>query len=414
MGIVVQKFGGTSVADSERIRVVADRVVETKKRGNDVVVVVSAMGKSTDNLVDLAFQVCDQPAPRELDMLLTAGERVSIALLCMAVIDRGVNATSFTGSQAGILTDAIHGKAKILEINAYRVREALEEGKVPVIAGFQGVSTTKDVTTLGRGGSDTSAVAMAAALGASVCEIYTDVDGVYTADPRRVPSARKLSQVSHEEMLEMAAAGAGVLQVRSVEVARNYGVPVSVRSSFVDVPGTWIVKEEEIMERAIVSGVAHDVSEAKMTVRRVPDRPGVAAIIFRSLADAAVNVDMIVQNVSLDGYTDVSFTLPKTDLPVAHAVLNKICKRIDAAGYDTNENIAKISIVGAGMKTHPGVAADMFTQLAEVGVNIDMISTSTIRLSCVIAVDQLDTALQAIHDHFELEKLPKISARADT
>jgi len=402
MGIVVQKYGGTSVADPDRIRAVAERVVATKKGGDDVCVIVSAMGATTDELVELAHKVASRPAPREMDMLLTAGERISISLLCMALIDLGHEAVSLTGSQAGIITDTTHGKARIVDVRPVRVHEELRNGRVVVVAGFQGVSTDKDITTLGRGGSDTSAVAVAAALGADVCEIYTDVDGVYTADPRVVPSARKLDVISYEEMLELAASGARVLQVRSVEFARNHGVAIHVRSSFKSDAGTWVVEEERIMEKAIISGLAHDTSEAKITVHGVPDRPGVAARIFQALADESVNVDMIVQNVSTDGVTDLSFTLPIDDLPAAEPVIRAIGADVGASGHDVEDDIAKISLVGAGMKTNPGVAATMFTVLAEAGVNIEMISTSTIRISCVIKAADTETALNAVHDRFGL------------
>jgi aspartate kinase len=408
VGIVVQKYGGSSVADPDRINAVADRVARTRAAGHDVVVVVSAMGKTTDELVDLAFKVSSRPALREMDMLLTAGERISISLLCMALIERGLDARSFTGSQAGIVTDAVHGKARILEVKGDRVREALGGGHIAVVAGFQGYSSeTSDITTLGRGGSDTTAVALAAALDADVCEIYTDVDGVYTSDPRLVPGARRLDKVSFEEMLELAASGARVLQVRSVEFARNHGVPLHVRSSFGDDEGTWVVDESELeadrMEAAIISGVAHDVSEAKITVKAVPDQPGIAARVFQALADNAVNVDMIVQNVSEAGHTDLSFTLPKDDLPHATPVIEAVVAEIGAAGHDVDASIAKLSLVGAGMKTHPGVAAKMFSCLADVGVNIEMISTSTIRISCVIAADDLERALVAVHGAFGLD-----------
>ena len=407
MGIVVQKYGGSSVADPDRINAVADRVARTRAAGHDVVVVVSAMGKTTDQLVGLAYELSSRPALREMDMLLTAGERISMALLCMALIERGLDARSLTGSQAGIVTDAVHGKARILEVKGDRVRDALGEGHIAVVAGFQGYSSeTSDITTLGRGGSDTTAVALAAALDADVCEIYTDVDGVYTADPRLVPGARRLDKVSFEEMLELAASGARVLQVRSVEFARNHGVPLHVRSSFSVDEGTWVVDESELeadrMEAAIISGVAHDASEAKITVKAVPDQPGIAARVFQALADNAVNVDMIVQNVSEAGHTDLSFTLPQDDLPHATPVIEAVVTEIGAAGHDVDAAIAKVSLVGAGMKTHPGVAAKMFSCLADVGVNIDMISTSTIRISCVIAADDLERALVAVHDAFGL------------
>jgi aspartate kinase len=402
MAWIVQKYGGTSVADAPRIRHVADRVVATKQAGNDVVVVVSAMGDSTDDLIALARRVSTDPPPRELDMLLTAGERISMALLAMAIADRGVTAKSFTGSQAGIITDTLHGKARILDVRAGRISEALSQGHVVIVAGFQGVSTDHDVTTLGRGGSDTTAVALAAALDAVTCEIYTDVDGVYTADPRLVPAARKLHVVSYEEMLEMAACGARVLMLRCVEYARRYGIPVHVRSSFTDAPGTWVLEEDERMEKAIISGVPHDTSEAKVTIIRVPDRPGIAARIMRGIAEHGVNVDMIVQNVSHNGTTDISFTVPKSDLAGAMVVLEKLASEVGAAEVVADSDIAKVSLVGAGMKSSPGVAAGMFEALANAGVNIEMISTSTIRISCVVRSADVATAVRAIHDRFHL------------
>jgi aspartate kinase len=336
-------------------------------------------------------------------MLLTAGERISMALLSMAIIDRGGRAVSFTGSQAGIVTDTSHGTAKIIEVRARRVLEAIGEGKVAIVAGFQGVSTEDDVTTLGRGGSDATAVALAAALEADVCEIYTDVDGVFTADPRIVPGARKLSELSYEEMLELAASGAKVLMPRSVEFARNHGVVVHVRSSFTHADGTWIRREEDrMMEQAIVSGVAHDVSEAKVTISGVPDRPGIAARVFRPLADAGVNIDMIVQNVSEAGHTDISFTLPKADLVRAEPILERLAGDVGARGFTTDGDVGKISLIGAGMKTHPGIAADMFDALADAGVNIEIISTSTIRISCVVRASEVERAVQAVHERFRL------------
>jgi aspartate kinase len=402
MALIVQKYGGTSVADAPRIRRVADRVVANKQAGHDVVVVVSAMGDSTDDLIELARQVSAEPPPRELDMLLTAGERISMALLAMAIADRGVTAKSFTGSQAGIITDTLHGKARILDVRAGRISEALSQGHVVIVAGFQGVSTDHDVTTLGRGGSDTTAVALAAALGATSCEIYTDVDGVYTADPRLVPGARKLHVVSYEEMLEMAACGARVLMLRCVEYARRYGIPLHVRSSFTEAQGTWVLEEDERMEKAIISGVPHDTSEAKVTIVRVPDRPGIAAKIMRGIADHGVNVDMIVQNVSHQGTTDISFTVPKDDLAGAMVVLEKVASEVGAAEVVADSDIAKVSLVGAGMKSSPGVAAGMFEALADAGVNIEMISTSTIRISCVVRASDVRTAVSAIHDRFHL------------
>jgi aspartate kinase len=402
VSLVVQKFGGTSVADPDRIRAVADHIVRTRGQGSDVVVVVSAMGKTTDELIRLAHEVSHAPAARELDMLLTAGERITMSLLCMALIDLGVPAVSFTGSQAGIVTDTTHGKAMILEVRAHRLTEALAAGNVVVVAGFQGVSTAFDVTTLGRGGSDTTAVALAAALGASACEIYTDVAGVYTADPRLVPEARRLPQVSYEEMLDMAATGGKVLALRSVEFARNHGVAVHVRSSFTWEPGTWVRKEDPSMEQAIISGVTHDTSEAKVTLTGVPDRPGIAARVFRALADESVNVDMIVQNISTGGTTDISFTVPKDDLTKAAKVIEGVVPEIGAAGFDQDAGIARVSLIGAGMKTHPGVAATMFEVLAQEGVNIEMISTSSIRISCVVRGDDVGRAVQALHAAFGL------------
>jgi aspartate kinase len=404
--LVVQKFGGTSVADPDRIRAVADHVARTRRDGDDVVVVVSAMGKSTDDLLRLAFEVADQPGGRELDMLLTAGERISIALVCMAVENLGVPAMSFTGSQAGIVTDTAHNRAKIIEVRGDRIREALDAGKVAIVAGFQGVSTEREITTLGRGASDLTGVALAAALGAEVCEIYTDVEGVYSADPRVVPKARRLARVSFDEMLEMAATGGRVLALRSVEFARNHNVRVHVRSSFTWAPGTWVTEEDpsvQSMEQAIISGVTHDASEAKVTIEQVPDRPGVAATWFRALADAGVNVDMIVQNVSTAGRTDISFTVPLADLSRAEAVMEKIVVETDASGWRADERIGRVSLIGAGMRTHPGIAAQMFEVLAAEGINIEMISTSTIRISCVVAEDDLERAVRALHTAFELD-----------
>jgi aspartate kinase len=402
VGLIVQKYGGTSVGDASRILRVAERVAAAKLAGNDVVVVVSAMGDSTDELLALAGRVSADPAPRELDMLLTAGERISMSLLAMAIKDRGVTAKSFTGSQAGIITDTLHGRAKILDVRAGRISEAISEGHVVIVAGFQGVSTGHDVTTLGRGGSDTTAVALAAALGAEVCEIYTDVDGVFTADPRLVPDARKLHAVTYEEMLELAACGARVLMLRCVEYARRSGVKVHVRSSFTDAQGTWVLEEDERMEKAIISGVPHDTSEAKVTLVGVPDQPGIAARTMRLIADEAINVDMIVQNVSHEGTTDISFTVPKADLGRVLRVLEQVKGEVGARTVLADEEIAKVSLVGAGMKSSPGVAATMFEALADAGVNIEMISTSTIRVSCVIRAGDVTTAVRAIHDRFKL------------
>ena len=405
--IIVQKYGGTSVADTDRIKRVADRIARTKRRGHDVVVAVSAMGKTTDDLIRQAGDISADPPGREMDMLLTAGERISMALLAMAIQEEGLSAQSFTGSQAGIITDEVHGKARILAITPGRLTSALEDGHVAIVAGFQGVSQIgKNVTTLGRGGTDTTAVALAAALGAKVCEIYTDVDGVYTADPRIVPSARKVDRISAEEMLELAAHGAGVLHTRSVEFGRNHGVDIHVRSSFSHHEGTWVIAdptEEQIMEQAIISGVAHDRSEGKVTVRGVPDKPGVAARVFTVLADASVNVDMIVQNVSADGTTDMTFTIPLTDAKQAQSELEPLIAEVGAAGVEVDPKIGKVSLVGAGMKTNPGVAARMFSALSEAGVNIDMISTSTIRVSVVVNEADVETAVGAIHSAFGLD-----------
>jgi len=402
MSLIVQKYGGTSVGDPEKIKRVAHRVVDSAAGGNKVCVVVSAMGHTTDELIDLAAQISPDPHPREMDMLLTSGERISMALLSMAINDLGRDAVSFTGSQAGIVTDTRHGKARIVEVRSARVHEALTADKIAIVAGFQGVSTTFDVTTLGRGGSDTTAVAMAAALEADVCEIYTDVDGVYSADPRLVSSARKLRQVSFEEMLELAAGGAGVLALRSVEYARTHGVKVHVRSSFKPDEGTWVVKEEELLEQAIVSGIAHDTGEAKVTIRAVPDRPGVAGRTFRPLAEAGINVDMIVQNTSVNGLADISFTLPESDLPRAEPILADLARAIDADGFTTEREIAKISVVGAGMRTNPGVAAAIFEALADEGINIEIISTSSIRVSCVVPGAQAERAVNVIHERLRL------------
>jgi aspartate kinase len=400
--LVVQKFGGSSVADPERIRNVARRVVAAADAGNQVCVVVSAMGDTTDELLALAAQVAPRPRPRERDMLLTAGEQISVALLSMAIDDLGREAISFTGAQAGILTDAQHGRARIVEIRSERVRASLEAAKIAIVAGFQGRSEADDVTTLGRGGSDTTAVALAAALGADACEIYTDVDGVFTADPRVVPGARKLDALSYEEMLDLAASGARVLMLRSVEYARNHGVRIHVRSSFHERDGTWVVGEDELLERAIISGIAHDASEAKATVLGVPDQPGIAAAVFRPLADAGVNIDMIVQNVSDAGQTDISFTLPTDDLATAEPILDEIAARVGARGVTCDRGVGKVSLVGAGMKSHPAVAADMFDALAAAGINIEIISTSSIRISCVVRADELEHAVRVLHDRFEL------------
>ena len=402
MSIIVQKYGGTSVSDIDRIRAVGERVIAARRAGHEVVVVVSAMGHSTDELLAMAHRLTPMPNPRELDLLLTAGERIAMSLLAIAVNSAGFPAASYTGSQAGIITDTRHGRARIIDIRPGRIREALDRGAVVIVAGFQGVSTAYDVTTLGRGGSDTTAVALAAALGAHACEIYTDVSGVYTADPRIVPPARKLHAVSYEEMLEMAASGARVLQLRAVEYARGSGVMLHVRSSFSEEDGTWIREEDERMEQAMISGVVHDTSEAKITVEGVPDRPGIAAAIFRAVADEGIGVDMIVQNVSRDGRTDVSFTVPKDDLGHARTVMERVAPEVGAQRYTADDGIAKVSLVGAGMKSHPGVQADMFSALADAEINIEMISTSSIRITCVVRAADVDGAVRALHERFAL------------
>ena len=401
MATIVQKYGGTSLAGPEEIKRVAQRIVKTAEAGNNVCAVVSAMGHSTDELIELAASVSDHPDAREMDTLLTAGERISMALVSMAINDLGHEAASFTGSQAGIVTDTSHGRARIVEMRRGRVHEALDEGKIAIVAGFQGVSTSRDVTTLGRGGSDTTAVALAAALAADVCEIYTDVDGVYSADPRICPQAVKRRQVSFEEMLDLAAAGARVLALRSVEYARNHDVKIHVRSSFNESEGTWVLKEED-MEQAIISGVAHDTSEAKVTIRRVPDRPGVAGRTFRPLAEAGINIGEIVQNTSVDGLADISFTLPETELLRAEPILEQLSAEIGAEGFTSERDIAKVSVVGAGMRSHPGVAAAIFESLAEAGINIEIISTSSIRVSCVVPAADCERAVNVIHERLRL------------
>jgi aspartate kinase len=403
VALVVMKFGGTSVGDAERMRTVADYIARTVRRGNQVVVAVSAMGKETDDLLHLAHQVSHTQPGREMDMLITAGERKAMALLCMALHDIGVPSDSFTGSQAGIITDTDHTRAKILDIRADRLREALDQGRVPVVGGAQGVSTDRDVTFLGRGGTDTTAVALAQALGAEACEIYTDVSGVFTADPRVVPEARRLKRLNFEEMLEMCAAGCPKPAMRSVEFARNHKVRLHVRSAFTWEPGTWIEEEDPEVEQAIVSAVTSDSSEAKVTVAGVPDRPGIAARLFRALADRSINVDMIEQNVSLAGTTDISFTVPHEDLATARSVSDSLKGEIGAREVLADPDIATVSIVGAGMKTHPGISATMFETLANEGINIEMISTSSIRLTCVVRADVVDKAVVALHRAFKLE-----------
>jgi len=409
MGLIVQKFGGSSVADAESIKRVAARIAATKRSGQQVVVVVSAMGDTTDELIDLANQVSPMPNGRELDMLLTAGERISMALLAMAISNLGLEARSFTGSQAGIITTSTHGRARVIDVTPGRIQEALNEGAIAIVAGFQGISQdTKDITTLGRGGSDTTAVALAAALDADVCEIYTDVDGVFSADPRIVPAARKLKSVTYEEMLELAASGAKVLHLRCVEYARRFNLPIHVRSSFSNLEGTWVVKDQPeggSMEQAIISGIAHDKSEAKITIVGVPDRAGVAARIFQSIADADINIDMIVQNVSAaaTGLTDISFTLPRAEGSRATGIVQKLQGEIGFQSIQYDDQIGKLSLIGAGMRSHPGVTATFFAAMADAGVNIEMISTSEIRISIVCRQSDVERAVQAAHTAFDLD-----------
>jgi len=409
MGLIVQKYGGSSVADAEGMKRVANRIVAAKRDGNQVVVVVSAMGDTTDELIDLAKQITPIPTGRELDMLLTAGERISMALLAMAITNLGHEARSFTGSQAGVITTSAHGRARIIDVTPGRIQEALNEGAIAIVAGFQGISQdTKDVTTLGRGGSDTTAVALAAALEADVCEIYTDVDGVFSADPRVVPTARKLKTVTYEEMLELAASGAKVLHLRCVEYARRYDLPIHVRSSFSTNEGTWVVKDHPEggdMEQAIISGIAHDKSEAKITIVGVPDRTGVAARIFQSIADADINIDMIVQNVSAaaTGLTDLSFTLPKAEGVDATSILQKLQGEVGFASIQYDDQIGKLSLIGAGMRSHPGVTATFFGAMSEAGINIEMISTSEIRISIICRESDLERGAKAAHAAFGLD-----------
>ena len=409
VALLVQKFGGTSVADPDRMRAVADHVARCRRRGDQIVLVISAMGKETDDLLHLAAQVSSSPPGREMDMLITAGERKACALICMALAEFGVPAQSFTGSQAGFITDTNHRNAKILEIRPDRIREAIDAGIVPVVAGAQGVSTERDVTFLGRGGSDTTAVALAHVLGADLCELYTDVSGVFTTDPRVVSRARKLSTITFDELLEMTATGCPKPAMRSVEVAHSYQVPLHVRSAFTWEPGTMVVEDDSpneggSMEQPIIRAITHDLSESKITVNNVPDRPGVSARLFRSLADENINVDMIVQNVSAKGRTDISFTVPSEDLARASAVLTGgVATELGAEGFDTDDSIGRVSVIGAGMKSNPGVAATMFETLAANGINIEMISTSAIRVSCVIASDQAEAAVQHLHTAFGLD-----------
>jgi len=419
MGLIVAKFGGSSVADAAGILRVAKRIADTKRAGNEVVVVVSAMGDTTDDLIDLAKQVSPNPPGRELDMLLTAGERISMAVLAMAINDLGFEARSYTGSQAGLITDSTHGKARIVDVTPGRIQEALRENAIPIVAGFQGVSQdTKDITTLGRGGSDLTAVALAAALYADVCEIYTDVDGIFSADPRMVPRARQVPRITYDEMMELAAAGAKVLHLRCVEYAKRFDLPIHVRSSFSDKEGTFVIadlsdqskikklsKVGAIMEQPIIAGVAHDLGDAKITVVGVPDRPGMAAAIFQAVADAGINMDMIVQNVSVheSGATDVTFTCPRADSAKAELALRRIEKEVNFKDIDTDENIAKISLVGAGMRSHPGVSATFFKAIADAGVNVEMISTSEIRISVVTRAEDAEKAVTEIHTAFGLD-----------
>jgi len=419
MGLIVAKFGGSSVADAASVLRVAKRVVDAKNAGNEVVVVVSAMGDTTDELLDLAQQVSPNPPGRELDMLLTAGERISMAVLAMAISDLGVEARSYTGSQAGLITDSTHGKARIIDVSPSRIQEALSQGAIPIVAGFQGVSQdTKDITTLGRGGSDTTAVALAAALNADVCEIYTDVDGIFSADPRIAPKARQVPRITYDEMMELAAAGAKVLHLRCVEYAKRFDVPLHVRSSFSDKEGTFVIADLAdqskienlstqgvVMEQPIIAGVAHDLSDAKVTVIAVPDKPGTAAAIFQAVADAGINMDMIVQNVSSHGTakTDVTFTVPRADVGRAESSLRAVQSEIGFEDIEADENIAKISLVGAGMRSHPGVSATFFKAIADAGVNVEMISTSEIRISVVTRADDAQTTVQAVHAAFGLD-----------
>ncbi len=408
--LIVMKFGGTSVGDTQKIKDVARRLVAARETGQRVLGVLSAMGDTTDELIRLAHEVSPEPHPREYDMLVSVGERISNALCAMAIRDLGHEAVSLTGSQAGIVTDTVHGKAKIVEVRARRLHDELDKDRIVLVAGFQGVSTELEVTTLGRGGSDATAVALASALGGA-CEIYTDVEGVFTADPRLVPDALKLPKMSYEEMLEMAATGARVMMARSIEIARRYGVPLHVRSAFGDNDGTWIGEEANlVLEKAIISGVTHDTTEAKATVIGVPDQPGIAARMFRALADAGVNIDMIVQNSSADGTTDITFTLPKTDLPAAEPILERVGSEIAAKGVVYDADVAKISLVGAGMKSHPGVAADMFEALAEAGINIEIISTSSIRISCVVRAADVEQAVRAVHERFRFFAEARVDA----
>jgi len=402
--LIVQKYGGTSVGNPERILNVAKRVIRTKESGHDVVVVVSAMSGETDRLINLASKVSENPDPRELDVMVSTGEQVTIALLAMAIQSMGHKAQSFTGMQAGIISDSVHTKARIEKITGERIQKALQEGKIAVVAGFQGIDAQSDITTLGRGGSDLTAVAVAAAIKADFCDIYTDVDGVYTTDPNMVPQARKLDKISYEEMLEMASSGAKVLQSRSVELAKKYSVPVRVLSSFNDNPGTLVTKEDSDMEKVVVSGVAYDKNQVKVTVQGVPDKPGIAAKMFVEIANNNINVDMIIQNIGEAGLTDLSFTVPKTDSKKITDVMKRVVSEIGARGISLKEEIAKISIIGVGMRSHSGVAAQMFAALAKEGINIMMISTSEIKISCVIEAKYTELAVRVLHETFQMDK----------
>ncbi len=410
MGVIVQKYGGSSIADVDKIKSVAEKIINTKVSGSDVVVVVSALGGTTDELLEMAYELNASPHEREMDMLLATGEQISIALLCMAIAALGHDAISFTGAQVGIVTDGSHTRAKIVDVRSERIVEALDQGQIAIVAGFQGVTEDDNITTLGRGGSDTTAIVLAVKLGAELCEIYTDVDGVFTADPRVISNARLLEVVSFEEMLEMAATGAKVLQVRSVEYARRHNAMIRVRSSFSDTGGTIIKESDEMMEKAIVSAVTHDIDEAKITIFGVPDSPGIAATVFRALADASINVDMIIQNVSHQGITDISFTVPVSDLTGGRQLMEKLVNDLDAQGLAFDENIAKISLIGAGMKSHPGIAAHMFELLAGAKINIDMISTSSIKISCVINKNEALRAVRILHDGFNLQTAGEVLA----
>jgi aspartate kinase len=406
LALIVQKYGGTSVADTDRIKSVAERAVETVRQGNKVILVVSAMSGETDKLTGFAHEITDRPDEREMDMLLSSGERVTSALMAMAIMKMGHGSMSFTGRQVGIKTDSSHTKAMIESIGADRLKVALDENKIPVVAGFQGINEFSDVTTLGRGGSDTTAVAIAAALNADICEIYTDVEGVYTADPRLIPEARKMDRISYDEMLEMASLGAKVLHGRSVEFAKKYNVPLVVRSSFNNAPGTLVTKEDIDMEKIVVTGLAHDKNQARITILGVPDRPGIAAAIFDDIAKANLNVDMIVQNISVsDHATDLSFTVSKAESEKALEITQKVSDKLNAKGVSMNKDVGKVSIVGVGMQSHFGVAARMFDTLSKNGINIMMISTSEIKISCVVDVDQVEPAVKALHESFELAKL---------